>query len=83
MPLKPPPANPIHHPDLGPELERMRPLAIACIRETLERKRGDRVAVDLAKWVVDCVAQGKRGEVAREEDADFGKALRMLKGGRG
>ena len=50
---------------------------------TLERKKGDRVAMDAAKWVLSEVAAGVEGKVARDEADDLMGTLRVMRGGKG
>ncbi len=83
MPRKPEPSRPINHPDIGPQLRSLTTAALECVRSTLERKKGDRVAMDAAKWVLTEVSHGAEGEVAREKQDDLGSALRLMRGGRG
>lgn len=83
MPRKPEDSRPINHPTIGPELRALVPAAIDCIRSALDRKKGDRVAVDAAKYVLNEVAQGIEGEVAREDRTQLDNTLHLLRGGRG
>ena len=83
MPRKPEESRPINHPDIGPQLRSLTTAALECVRVTLERKKGDRVAMDVAKWVLSEVAAGVEGKVARDEQDDLANTLRLMRGGRG
>jgi hypothetical protein len=83
MPRKPEESRPINHPTIGPELRSLTTAAIDCLRSALERKKGDRVAVDAAKWVLSEVANGAEGRQAGEERDQLDKTLHLLRGGRG
>jgi hypothetical protein len=47
---RPPP--PLSEADVGQRLAEMVPAAVGTIQSTLDRGKGDRVAVDLAKWIL-------------------------------
>ena len=83
MPRKPEESRPINHPDIGPQLRSLTTAALECVRMTLERKKGDRVAMDAAKWVLAEVAAGVEGKVARDEQDDLMGTLRVMRGGKG
>lgn len=82
MPRKPEESRPINHPDIGPQLKQLSTPAIACIRQTLERQKGDRVAVDAARWVLTEIAHGVEGAKATADADDLGKTLQLLRGGK-
>lgn len=83
MPRKPEASRPINHPDIGPQLRGLTTAALECVRTTLERKKGDRVAMDAAKWVLTEVAHGVEGKASRDEADDLGRTLRLMRGGKG
>jgi len=83
MPRKPEDSRPINHPTIGPELRALQSAAIDCIRTVLERKKGDRVALEAAKFVLNEVANGAEGKAAGEERDQLDKTLHLLRGGRG
>ena len=83
MPRKPEESRPINHPDIGPQLRSLTTAALECVRMTLERKKGDRVAMDAAKWVLAEVTAGVEGKVARDEQDDLMGTLRVMRGGKG
>jgi len=83
MPRKPEESRPINHPHIGPKLKELMTPAVACIKTALERQKGDRVATDLARWVLIEVAHGVEGAKAQGEHDDLAKTLHLLRGGKG
>ena len=53
---RPEKASPMLHPQLAPGLKALVPQALAVLEDVLNRRKGDRVALTAAQWLVETVA---------------------------
>lgn len=66
--------------DIDGRLTSMVPAALDTLASTLERGKGDRVAVDLARWIISEARTGSVAQVpapAEEDEQELGNLLRM------
>ena len=78
---RPEKASPMLHPELAPGLKKLVPQALAVLEDVLNRRKGDRVALTAAQWLVETVATEPLSQEDSPAGEEMGVVLEMLRGG--
>lgn len=78
---RPEKASPMLHPQLAPGLKALVPQALAVLEDVLNRRKGDRVALTAAQWLVETVATEPLSQEDSPAGEEMGVVLEMLRGG--
>jgi len=73
--------SPMLHPQLAPGLKALVPQALAVLEDVLNRRKGDRVALTAAQWLVETVATEPLAQEDSPAGEEMGVVLEMLRGG--